>query len=105
MVVRSDHMPIQPTLITIPMAEHVSSYVLKRGGWTDCTPEKILERANNYEELHKWMSIATKSPRTPFPKNPKQSEVIYVVHGGTSYCYVFIKSEWKMVDAAPIWLR
>lgn len=98
-------MPIHPTVLTIEMAEYVSSYVLKRGGWPDCTPEKILERATNFEELHKWMSIATKSPRTPFPKNPKQSEVIYVIHDGTSYCYIYIKGEWKIVDAAPTRLR
>ncbi|OMD19226.1 hypothetical protein BJP48_12010 [Paenibacillus odorifer] len=98
-------MPIQPTLITIPMAEHVSSYILNRGGWPDCTPHKILERATSYEELHKWMSIATKSPRTPFPTKPKQSDVFYVVHEGISYCYIYINGEWKLVDAAPTWLR
>ncbi|MEK5439408.1 MULTISPECIES: hypothetical protein [Paenibacillus] len=98
-------MPIPQNVLTIEMAEYVSSYVLNRGGWDDCTPEKILERATNFEELHKWMSIATKSPRTPFPKNPKESDVIYVIHDGTSYCYFFVDGEWKLVDAAPTWAR
>jgi len=98
-------MPISPNVLTIEMAEYVSSYVLKRGGWEDCTPEKILERATNFEELHKWMSIATKSPITPFPKNPKESDVVYVVHDGTSYCYIFGNGEWIFADAVPTWVR
>lgn len=98
-------MPLKQTLITLDMAARVSDYVLKRGGWPECTPEAILDRASTYEELHKWIGIATGDKVPPFPRNPKDGDVFYVAQQGTSYCYLYIRFEWRLVDAMPAHLR
>lgn len=98
-------MPLEKTLITLEMASHVSDYILKRGGWPDCTPEAILERASSYDELHKWIGTATGDRVPPFPRDPKYGDVIHVAQCGISYCYAYNNSRWNLVDAMPAHLR
>lgn len=93
------------TLVTLEIAQQVCDHVLERGGWPDCTAEAILERAESYEELHKWVSIATKQPRIQWPDRPKEWQVFYVEQSGTSYCYLYLKRKWDLVDAMPARLR
>lgn len=97
-------MPIKPDLVTLHMAQYVVDYILQRGGWPDCTPEAILERANTYEELHKWIGVATGDKVLPFPE-PMKNQVIYVAQCGTSYCYTYHNGAWIFVDAMPAHLR
>lgn len=98
-------MPIKPDLVNIDMAQQVCEYVLKRGGWPECTPEAILLRASTYEELHRWVGVATGDRGTPFPQEPEANQVIYIEQGGTSYRYVHHNGAWRFVDAMPAYLR
>lgn len=99
-------MAIPPNPLATEMAEDIAAYILKRGGWEDCTPEKILGRATSYDELHKWWRIVRPGEVLPkFPSKPKESDVYIVTREETSYRYINIKGVWEMADAMPARLR
>lgn len=99
-------MAIPPNPLTTEMAEDIAAHILKRGGWEDCTPEKILGRATTYDELHKWWRIVRPGDKLPkFPSNPKSSDVCLITRGETSYQYILINGVWEMADAMPARLR
>ena len=98
-------MPVPSSPYIDIMAQGVADYMIKRGWWENCEPEKIRQLADNEYELQKWWKdclfldtgIASISV---FPENPKKGQVALLAHKGIAYRYVYLNDkQWGFVEA------